>query len=187
MPLFLNGLLQVFRDTDRTTLEHADAVSTIGEHHHHSNECWWAAAASPSGETHVADRVVDQDTTTAFQLDGGSSQWGAWVQILGSEDMPCEAEHTMYDFHRIIVTTVERANAIHWLQFAFGAEPTDGAASGTYTTVPYYPASAASRAAPVEIQSKRYANATKVWARLLVVGQATGTLNFYAGTHGYVE
>lgn len=187
MPLHIEGVLQQFRDTDRDTLEHADEEATEVARHHHSNECWWGAAAAASLPEHAADPIADQDTTTAFQISGGNMQWGAWVQILGTEDMPCESGHTVYDFHEVGITTVQRALSTHWMQFAFGSEPTDEAANGTYTNIFYHPAAANARAVSVPIQAKRHANATAVWARALVVGQNLGTIDFYFSTHGYVE
>lgn len=153
------------------------------ERHLHSFERWFGAAAVPVGETHVADRIGD--TTTAFQVDGGNNTWGSWVQILGSNDTPAVLGGTSFDGHRWLVTAVERANAIHFIQVAAGASGAAGLAAGTYSEFVVKPITTQARSFPGTIQSRRIPAGTKVWVRIWAVGQNTGTVNFFFGIHEY--
>lgn len=153
------------------------------ERHFHSYESWFGAAASPSGETHVADRIAKD--IGSFQLDAGNDTWGSWVQILGSSDTPARAGNVKFDFHKLFVTAVERAATVYFLQFAFGADGDTALAAGTYTEIVYRSGAAVQREAPVNIQTRRITAGTKVWARCLSYDQNTGTINFYVGIHEY--
>ena len=66
------------------------------ERHFHSYERWYEAAASPSGETHIADRIGSG--SGAFQIDAGNDDWGLWVQVLGSSDTPADTGKVKYVF-----------------------------------------------------------------------------------------
>ena len=59
------------------------------ERHLHSGARWFETAAVPDGEVHVADSIGSG--AGAFQIDAGNDTWGAWVQVLGSEDTPTVA------------------------------------------------------------------------------------------------
>lgn len=153
------------------------------ERHLHGWERWYGAAVAPSGETHVADRIGA--TSATFQVDGGNDTWGAWVQILGSNDTPSEAGFVKYDLHRVEITTVERTNATHFIQFAFGASGAAGLAALTYTEFVFRPTTTQGRAAPIDVMTRRQDVGAKAWARVWVVGQNTGTLDFWIGLHQY--
>lgn len=153
------------------------------ERHFHSFERWFGAAAVPVGESHVADRIGD--TVTAFQADGGNNTWGAWVQILGSDDTPVIAGTVSFDGHRWLVTAVERANAVHFVQVAAGPSGAAALAAGVYSEFVVKPITTNARAFPGAIQSRRIPVGTKVWVRIWVVGQDTGTLSFFFGLHSY--
>lgn len=162
---------------------------TETEHHLHNYERWLGLSTDLNPPASVAEPIGDPTvagyTDLPFVIDGGSDTWGAWVQILGSSDTPQQAGKTKYDFHRILVTTVERANAIHFVQVGYGASGAAALAAGTYTEFVYYPSAAASRAAPVAIIDKRQNAGALAWARCMVVDQATGTVNFFIGLHEY--
>lgn len=154
------------------------------ERHCHSWERWFAAAAVPVGETHVADRISDNQTP--FQLDGGNDTWGAWVQILGSTDLPVAVDRVKFDPHKIVISDTEKLGKIHMLQIAFGATAAGALAAGDYTELVFVSSSAfATEAPPVRLQTRRKNVDTKVWARLLVVGENTGTIDFFYGIHEY--
>ncbi len=174
--LAVNGLLGVHDSL-------AYKINEI-EKHHHNWERWMAAAAVPAGETHIADRIgVNQ---TAFQLDGGDDTWGAWAQILGSSDTPVMTGGAMFDIHRIIVSTTERSGAAHAVQVAFGATAAAALIAETYSSVLFVSSAAhAGEAIPVMIRVDRNDIGTKVWARVWVVGQNTGTMDFFYGIHEY--
>ena len=152
------------------------------ERHLHSNERWFGAAASPSGETHVADRIGQG--ISSFQIDAGNNDWGSWLQILGSADTPADPGNVFMDFHKILITNSER-NQTYFVQISAGATGAAGLTALTYTEVVFQPLSNQIDSAPIVIQSRRFAVGTKVWVRCLCPGQNTATLNFYDAIHEY--
>jgi len=153
------------------------------ERHFHSRERWLGAAVTPSGETHVADHIGT--SKTAFQIDAGNDDWGAWVQVLGSEDTPVISGSLYFDPHRIIVTAVERANQVYFVQLAQGTSGSVALSAGAYSDTVVQLTSTAPRAQPFVVQARRIAAGTKGWVRCLCVGQNTGTMSFYFGIHEY--
>jgi hypothetical protein len=158
-------------------------VVDIIQRHNHSPERWFVAAAAPSGETHVADNFGDG--SVAFQADGGSDTWGAWIQIIGSSDTPVGAGNVFFDFHKILLTANERNDTIYKFQFAHGDSGAAALAAGDFTEFPIITQTGITNVDPISIQSERIAVGTKVWARTWAVGQVTGTIDFYIGLHEY--
>lgn len=152
-------------------------------HHFHGRERWLGAAVSPSGETHVADRIGT--TTTAFQADGGNNTWGAWLQVLGSDDTPADVGEAMYDFHRIQIVAAERPNSTHFVQIALAASGAAGLSSGDYTELVFHPQNNQAQEVPVTLITERKAAGTKAWLRCWIIGQNTGTMDFFIGLHEY--
>lgn len=152
------------------------------ERHLHSYENWFEVAATPSGETHIADRIGTG--AGAFQVDAGNDTWGAWLQIIGSSDTPSVAGNVKYDLHRFEFTSAER-NAVYFVQFAFGETGAGALTSNDYTEAVLKPASNQIDSGPVLIQARRKTAGTKVWARTMCPGNDTGTLDFYFGLHEY--
>jgi hypothetical protein len=153
------------------------------ERHLHSWERWFGLSGAPSGETHRAQRVGT--TSTAFQIDAGNNTWGSWLQVLGSSDTPAVTGQAKFDLHRIAVTAIERANAIHFVQLAFGTSGAVALAATTYTELVFEPTVVQGRVAPIDIITRRQDAGTKAWARCWVVGQNTGTVDFFIGLHEY--
>jgi hypothetical protein len=161
-----------------------EAEIEIVEVHDHSFERWFGEAVTPSGETHVADRIGT--TTTPFQADAGNNTWGSWLQILGSADTPADAGMTFFDGHRWLVTAAEVNNAIYLVQVAAGTSGAAALAAGTYSEFVVKPLTTNARAFPGFIQSERIPAGTKVWVRIWAVGENTATLDFFFGLHEYV-
>lgn len=153
------------------------------ERHLHSYESWFADAASPSGETHVADRISPTDNG-AFVIDAGNDTWGGWLQILGSSDTPTRAGNVYFDLHRILFTATEK-NALYYFQLAYGEDADAAVTAGNYTEVGFVPASNQIDSGPVNIQTRRENVGTKVWARCMAPGEDTGTMSFIFGLHEY--
>jgi hypothetical protein len=153
------------------------------ERHNHSRERWLGAAVSPSGETHVADQIGT--SKTAFQADAGNDDWGAWVQTLGSDDTPVISGSVFFDPNWVIITAVERANSVYFVQFAQGASGAAGLSAEAYSNVVIQLTTTAPRGQPFQVQSRRIAAGTKTWVRTMCVGQNTGTIDFYFGIHEY--
>ena len=153
------------------------------ERHLHSWERWMAAAAVPVGETHVADRI--SDSQTPFQADGGNDTWGAWVQILGSTDLPVAVDRVKFDPHELLVVDVQKNNTIHLIQIAFGASGAAALASLDFTELVMRSSGVSTQSFPIRLQTRRKNVDTKVWARVWSVGQASGTIDFFYGLHEY--
>ena len=124
------------------------------------------------------------DGAGAFQLDAGNDDWGAWVQILGSDDTPAIAGNIKFDLHRIAVATAER-NATYFIQVAFGTSGAAALAAGAYFASVFTPVGNQGDSGPVEIQNRRQAAGTKAWARTKCPGQNTATFDFYFEVHEY--
>jgi len=152
------------------------------ERHMHSYERWFEVASVPSGETHVADLIGSG--AGAFQIDAGNDDWGAWVQILGSDDTPAISGSVKYDHHKLLIESVER-NETYFIQVAYGASGAVALAAGDYTETVLHPLSNQVDAGPVIIQGRRQSVGTKAWARCMCPGQNTGTIDFYPGGHEY--
>jgi hypothetical protein len=161
--------------------ENAAEIEIVDVHFHHW-EIRAGLAASPSGETHRADEVGDG--IQPFVPDGGDETWGAWVQILGSEDTPFRVGKTLFDAHQLIITAAERTN-VYFIQIACGTSGAQALTDKTYSTLIFNPGSVAGRSVAVNFSMPRCATGTKVWVRILCLGQNTGTLNMYLGLHEY--
>lgn len=154
------------------------------EHHLHSYESWFGAAVVPNGEIHVADRIGD--TPNAFVVDAGNDTWGDWLQVLGSSDTPARANKTHYDLHRLGFVNSERTG-IHFIQFAYGTSGDVALAAGNVTEFEFTEPVGTAIPEPIVMQGERQLAGTKVWARLYVPSQNTGTLNFFIGLHEYPQ
>ena len=81
----LKAVVQV--DTGTLTVAHDSLAYRTAEieTHMHSRGSWFGMAITPTA-THLADRIGP--LVQPFQLDAGNEDWGAWVQVLGSDDTP---------------------------------------------------------------------------------------------------
>lgn len=154
------------------------------EKHFHNREKWFGVAASPSGETHVADRMGPG--IAPFALVSGNDDFGSWVQILGSSDTPVVAGMVSFDAHRFLVTTTD-STAVFKVQVIAG-ESADLAAlvsAETFTEAPYVSATNNADSGIGDIMSSRVLTGVKVWARCICIGQNAKTINAYFGLHEY--
>ncbi len=152
------------------------------ETHFHSCERWFGLAAAPSGETHRADRLASG--MGAFEIDAGNDDWGSWVQIVGTLDLPTNS-FIKYDLHRIFVIDSQRSQE-YFIQIAFGNDtPAAALLALDYTEFLFKAPTVATSGVPLKIQSGTRSAGNKAWARGLVPGQVSGTLNFYFGIHEY--
>jgi len=151
------------------------------EKHFHNKERWAGVAAIPSGTTHVADT----DSMTAFQIDAGNDTWGAWVQILGSADIPFTSGTIKGDPHRMLITDVERKKIITRIQFAYGdVDATTALAAEDYSEIMVTPDNDA-KESPFDVMMPRVSIGDMAWARCWIKAQDTGTIDFFYGAHGY--
>lgn len=150
------------------------------ERHLHSNERWMGLAAVPVGETHRADI----DSMIPFQIDAGNDTWGAWVQILGSDDTPIISGNVKLDIHRLLITEVETGKIITRIQIAYDSSAAAALASGNFTEIMIIPEKS-TKENPFEIRFPRVNIGTKFWARVWASGQNTHTVDFFFGLHEY--
>jgi hypothetical protein len=154
------------------------------ERHLHSYERWLGLAASPSAETHRADQISGVAIPAPFVIDAGNNAWGLWVQVLGSADTPVISGSAYYDFHRLAIVNIERSFH-YFVQVALGASAAAALSSGDFSDLVYEAPSAATGEAPILVQTRRKAAATKAWIRCICPGQDTATMSFFIGLHEY--
>ena len=153
------------------------------ERHLHSGGRWFESAATGTA-THKADRIgTTKDDPNPFRIDAGNNDWGAWVQILGSEDTPTIPGKVYFDPHQLIVEDTEQAST-YFIQIARGASGEAGYAAGTYTEL-VYGASVQKETGIIPVQTGRAPAGSLLWARCLSPGNNTGWLDFYIGIHEY--
>ena len=154
------------------------------ERHFHSYERWFGLAASVNLPTHAADRYGVG--ISPFSIDAGNNSYSAWLQILGSADMPGISGNVEFDPHRVLITGIEK-NAPHLIQIGYGATGQAALDNDTYTEFPIMPTGAGGQAdsGPIEFQSRRQAVGTLVWARIVAPGEDTSVVTFLLGIHEY--
>jgi hypothetical protein len=146
-----------------------------------SNVRWFEAATVPAGETHIADRLGVG--AGAFQADADNDDWGAWVQILGSDDTPLLVGGTFFAVYQIMIEAAERAST-YFLQMSYGATGDAGLAADHYTEI-IYGITPVIDVGNILMQSDRVPSGTKFWMRTKCPGQNTGTIDFYFSIHEF--
>lgn len=154
------------------------------EHHLHNREKWLGLAGTPAAETHRADRVGG--ATAPFVLTSGDNTFGAWIQIMGSEDTPVESGKTLFDAHRLLVTG---SNSV--LPFVVQIVSGESAAIAAkitaeeFTELMYIASSNSLDSGIEDILTNRVPIGTKVWARAACIGANGTTISLYYGIHEY--
>lgn len=154
------------------------------ERHLHNTEKWFGAAVTPVGETHTADRM--NGVVQPFVLTAGNSDFGAWVQIIGSDDTPVTPGMVKFDSHRIIVTDTNSTEPFI-IQVVSG-ESADIAvkiAAEQYSEAPYVSATNNNDSGVEDILVRRTSVGEKVWARCACKDSSGSLLSFYYGIHEY--
>jgi len=155
------------------------------EKHFHNREKWFGAAVTPSGETHVADRMAGG--VSPFTLTAGNDDFGAWVQILGSSDTPVQSGMAKFDAHRFLVTSTNSTSP--FIVRVVGGESADIAekiANEEFTEAPFISATNNNDSGISDIISSRIPVGIKAWERAACIGGNGNTLDFYIGIHEYV-
>jgi len=147
------------------------------DRHNHSSEYWFGAAVTPDLEVHVADRIGPG--VVAFQLLGGTSDYGNFVLIHGSEDTTTQG-FVKGDAHRMMVDDVS-TTAVTFVRFYQG----ESAARVFLTEVVIKAQSNQIDSGPIEIQMPRIDFDAKIWAQCMTLGESAKTVDFYYGIHGY--
>ncbi len=151
------------------------------ERHIHNHERWFGLAAAPTG-THWGDLA----TLTPYQAISGAGVFGADANdealVLGVDDTPAIAGNTMYDFHRLMITSA--SNATDWILRIIHGTGTmaDAEAAGNYSDVMIQEAR---KGAPVELLCERtICGVDKLWIRAMNA-MNNATIDFFAGIHEY--
>ena len=154
------------------------------EKHLHNREKWFGAAAVAVGETHIADRM--DGAIGEFILTAGNNDFGAWIQVLGSDDTPVTAGMAKFDGHRILVIDTNSTSPFI-VQIASGESAALAAkiANEEFTEFPYVAATNSNDSGISDIMSIRVPAGEKIWVRCACVGQNGTTLHFYFGIHEY--
>jgi hypothetical protein len=179
----IDGKIDTVSNTSDNIFEETTEIGT----HIHSNERWFEKATIANGELHVADRIGTG--IGAFQMDAGNNDWGAWIQILGTNDTPADTGKLYFDGHRAEFVSAERS-AEYFVQIvAQNTNPNTGGIDNEENITEFVlkPLSVVFDSGPVEIQNIRVPVTTKTWVRCKCPGQNTGTLDFYFGIHEYDE
>lgn len=168
--------------TEKNILEEVTEI----EHHLHNREKWFGFAAVANAELHVADRMAGG--IQPFQLTAGNDDFGAWVQMLGSNDTPVSSNMTKFDGHRIMVTDTNSTNPFI-IQIAVGesADLAAKIAAEEFTEIPYISASNLNDSGISDILSLRVDAGEKVWARTCCIGFSGSLIDLYFGLHEYVK
>ena len=156
-----------------------NAEITEIEHHFHNWDRRYGLAAAPSGETHRMDGIGPG--VLPFVMTAGNNTWGTWVQVVGSNDTS-----KIYDLHNFLVSASQHVSAAYYIQVAFGATAAGGLSAGTYSELIYVPpGNANGKSSSIDMRADRSVAGTKVWCRVMCVGQNAQTLSAYLGMHFY--
>lgn len=154
------------------------------ERHLHNMEKWFGAAVTPVGETHVADRMAGG--VSPFTVTAGNDDFGAWVQVLGSDDTPVTTGAVKFDAHRILVTATNSTNPFI-IQVVSGESADIAAklAAEQYSESPYISATNNNDSGIEDIMVRRTDVSEKMWIRAACIGSSGSTISLYFGVHEY--
>ena len=153
------------------------------ENHLHNIHRWFGVAAVPSG-THFSDLNVK----TSHQITSGADTWGAWTQILGSDDTPAIAGMVKFDLDEILITDVVATadKALHMIQIGWGPVSADIVANETFTEINVMPLRSGANL-PVGDKFDDLAAGIAVWIRHWVAGLNAQTMDFRFDIHEYAD
>ena len=153
-------------------------VAEIRSHHHGWERRYGVAVAADA--THKMDPISDGNAVVPFRIDAGTSDWGDWVQVIGSADTVLS-----FDFHNIMVVAAEGANKTWFLQFGIGATGAGMLTDETYSELVFTPQSVNGRPTSIHSMSDKAPAGSLGWARCLCRDTDTHWLDFYIGMHFY--
>lgn len=155
------------------------------EKHFHNEGKFFGLAAIPAAETHRADRITD--IVAPFQADAGNNTFGAWLQVLGSDDTPARAGKVKFDFREILVVDHQHNTNVYAIQVACGESAGLAAklVAEDFTETMLIVGGGTSETGTIPLRIERQDAGDKVWVRIWAQGQSTSTLDFYIGLHEY--
>jgi len=177
--------------TNTRTLEEVASTGLLGvvdslaykvaeiERHLHGWERRYGAAVTQSA-THKMDSISDGNAVVPFRMDAGTSDWGEFVQIIGSGDTTLR-----HDLHNLAIVAAEGANKTWFIQMGYGATGAEMITDGTYSELVFTPQSVNGRPASLPIMQRRAPAGSLGWVRCLCRNTVTQWLDFYVGLHFY--
>jgi hypothetical protein len=154
----------------------------VVEEHVHNNVRFLGARAGWDGTDEV--NAASNDSLSPFTLVAGNDDWGTPLCILGSGDTPVQAGMTKFD-HRYMTITSSGGTAKIRLRIAWGASYAAAILAGTFTEFEFQPISGTSDSGFQDVEIKRLAKGTKVFAAIWQLGQNGNNLVFTTGVHEY--
>ena len=154
--------------------------------HHHNLEKWFGIAVDSDGGLSVGARM--DGAVLPFRLTAGASDFGNWVQILGSSNTPVQAGMTKFDLHRAMVVSTD--STVQFVVQIIRGESGDLAAklsAEDFTEFPYVSGSNNNDSGIADIIDERCDVCSKMWARCACIGQTGKVIDFYFGIHEYIE
>jgi len=154
------------------------------KNHIFSIERWLGVATAPVGETHRADIIGP--SVVEFTVISGNNDWGAWVQILGSNDTPIYAGNTFFHPSRAQIRNAETTST-YLIQMAAG-ESVDLAAkiaAGTFMEFPYIGAALNNSGGITDAIGMDVAAGQKLWARCITPARNVKNIKFMLGIHEF--
>lgn len=122
-----------------------------------------------------------------FVLTSGNDDWGAWVNVIGSDDTPMRSGKDTYDIHEILIASVSAA-ATGGIEFGWDATTTTAILSNeTFTSVAFQPSGVGANvsAGPVEIRMPDVPVGTLVFARCKIAGENAATVSIILQIHEF--
>ncbi len=173
MPVILSGRNQ------EATLDQVQAI----EQHFHTRWRWFGISANQTGDDWALATGL-----TAFSADSGSGVFGAVIKVLGPDDTPIFAGHTLFDSGMILAATLQHTTP-YVMQLIWGTGTSaDAITAEQFTEVMLIKSTATGAAggSPFPIRMLRIAVGTNVWARVKNATD-TSTIEFFIGIHEYVR
>lgn len=170
-------------DSTQTQIDTIETLSNKIDAEPHTPERFCGAHASPSFPTTAGDFA----TMTAYQATAGSDDWGSWLHLVGSTDVPTISGKDTYDIHEVEISTVSSA-AFTRMQLGWDATTTTAIiANNTYTEVVFQPSGIGANvsAGPIGIRMPDITVGTLFFARIWTDGVSGNTVDFFIGTHEF--
>lgn len=199
MAIFLFGALGLFALADgkwvngepihalnRSTQTQVDVIETtvgkIDEENHTPFD-----TLGLNGSASFPTTAADADTMTPYVLTGGNDDWGAWVQLIGSGDMPIRTGKETFDIHDLLISSVSTAE-MGRVQIGWDATTTTTiVANEAYSTVMFHPEGIGANVGVghININTPDLDAGTLVFARCWIDGENGATADIHIEIHEF--
>ncbi len=158
-----------------------DLHTEISEHHLHNRERWFGKSADQSGNNWALAIGL-----TPYRAISGASDFGSdaddEAKVLGTDDTPAIAGHTMFDPHRIWVEAASNATEF-FIRVIYGTGTmADAETAGQYSDIMV---TEARKGEPMEVMMPRLdAGVDQLWIRVKNASD-NAWIDFHYGIHEY--